>query len=277
MKIAQQLRLPVVPGARTYTPDVADRQHGQQVEPFPGLNRLCKVAHRAGFRQVALLGHVSHQEMVADKPLDRLYVTLREPESSRGLAGDMCSEDRVVLLAPLSDVVQQERRVEDLSVDASFQDAACHRQFLDQFAAFDPCQVRDALDGVLVHRVVVVHVELHHRHDGLEFRNKCREHAEFVHAPERSLGVPVFKKRIEENPVCFGRPAHFVVNQVEVRRDQPHCVRMDQVARAQRFFEYPQQVKLVRQKGALIGNVKAIVAQHVPVTHTLSALEEACK
>ena len=37
-----------------------------------------------------------------------------------------------------------------------------------------------AEQGVLVHRVAVVHVELYHRADRFEFRQKGRQNAQFV-------------------------------------------------------------------------------------------------
>ena len=71
----------------------------------------------------------------------------------------------------------------------NIQNARGDRQFFDQFVFFDLGQVGDALDDVLVHRVVVVHVELHHRDDAAELRNEPAQHLRFVHQTQGALGM----------------------------------------------------------------------------------------
>ena len=61
--------------------------------------------------------------------------------------------------------------------------------------------VEIVLDRVLVDRVVVVHVELHHRHDPAEFRDEGAEHADLVHQPQRPLRVVVAEQQRQEDPV----------------------------------------------------------------------------
>ena len=68
-----------------------------------------------------------------------------------------------------------------IAVDSGCGSAASPRSMSDEHA--------DGADQVLVHRVVVVHVELHHRHDPAELRHEAAEHAGLVHAPQRRLGV----------------------------------------------------------------------------------------
>jgi hypothetical protein len=54
-----------------HAPDVADGQHGQQVQPLPRFHRLGEVAHGARVGDVALLRHVGHQQVIAHQPFDR--------------------------------------------------------------------------------------------------------------------------------------------------------------------------------------------------------------
>ena len=77
-------------------------------------------------------------------------------------------------------------------------------QFLHQLAAFDLRQGADALDDVLVDRVVVIDVELHHRDDGFEFRDEGRQHAQLVHPAQAAFGVAVLQQQIEEDALRFG-------------------------------------------------------------------------
>jgi hypothetical protein len=59
----------------------------------------------------------------------------------------------------------------------------------------------DGADQVLVHRVVVVHVELHHRDDLAEIRHEAAEHAGLVHAAQDALGFAVRGQDFEEQAV----------------------------------------------------------------------------
>ena len=77
-----------------------------------------------------------------------------------------------------------------------------------QLAALDLAERRDRADDVLVHRVVVVHVELHHRDDAAELRDEGAEHADLVHQPQRPLGVVVPEQQLEEDAVRLGVGAH---------------------------------------------------------------------
>ena len=92
-------------------------------------------------------------------------------------------------LAALGDVVQEGRHVERAPVLDGGDDPGGERVRVGGLAALDVGQHADGADQVLVHRVVVVHVELHHRHDAAELRDEAAEHAGFVHAPQRRLRV----------------------------------------------------------------------------------------
>ena len=70
-------------------------------------------------------------------------------------------------------------------------------------AALDFLKVTDAAQQMLVHRVVVVHVELHHRHDLAEGADELAEHAGLVHAPQHDFSV-VRRQDFHEQPVGFG-------------------------------------------------------------------------
>ena len=61
----------------------------------------------------------------------------------------------------------------------------------------------DAAQEMLVHRVVVVHVELHHRHDAPERADEFAEHAGFVHAAQHGLGLVLGGQDLKEQTVGF--------------------------------------------------------------------------
>ena len=114
---AQQLRFPVVPGVGPDAADIADCQHGQQVQPLARFHRLGEIGDRARVGDVAFLRHVGHDQMRAHQPFDRLDLFLGEPEPLADRARDPGAEDRMVLLPALADIVQEDRQIEDLAVD----------------------------------------------------------------------------------------------------------------------------------------------------------------
>ena len=79
----------------------------------------------------------------------------------------------------------------------------------------DLVQHADAAQQMLVHGVVVIHVELHHRHDAAERADEVAEHAGLVHAPQHDLGVVLGGQDLQEQPVGFRILAHVGVDQLE--------------------------------------------------------------
>ena len=160
----------------------------------------------------------------------RLGLLGHEAEARGHAARDARAQDRVVLGPPLSDVVQQQRHHQDTAVDRPGHDGGGQRQLRRELPALDERELDDALDDVLVHREMVVHVELHHRHDRLELGDEGAQHPELVHAPERALGVAVLEQQREEDAVGLRVGAHPPVDPPEAGADQAHRVGMQQAA-----------------------------------------------
>ena len=106
---------------------------------------------------------------------------------------------------------------------------------LDQFAgqrnlgvvpAHDLVERADAADKMLVDRVVVIHVELHHRHDAAERMYEGAEHAGFVHAAQHDFGRVRRGQDLQEQPVGFRVLAHVLVDQLERTRGGAHRFRV---------------------------------------------------
>jgi hypothetical protein len=104
------------------------------------------------------------------EPCRRVGFRRIEAEARSELASDGGAGDRVVLRPPLGDVVQEHRHVERAAVAERAHDAVRQRVLVAEAAGLDFRQHADGADEVLVHRVVVVHVELHHRDDAAEIR-----------------------------------------------------------------------------------------------------------
>ena len=90
---------------------------------------------------------------------------------------------------------------------------------------------------MLVHSVAVIHIELHHRHDSREIRDECAQEPQFIHPPQGAFGIALFQKQIKENAVRLFVAAHCCVNEVQIGRDHPHCIRVQKIACAQRLLK----------------------------------------
>ena len=129
----------------------------------------------------------------------------------------------------------------------------------------------DHLDRVFIDRVVMIIVELHHRHDRLEFGQEGRQHAKLVHPPKRAFRVAVLQQQVKEDARRLAILAHLVVDQIEIGRDSPHRIGVDQVAGPQRLFEDPQQVQLVGEERLFIGNGDPSVLDHIARAQLLAS------
>ena len=70
-----------------------------------------------------------------------------------------------------------------------------------EFAALDAGNIADGADQMLVHRVVVVHVELHQRHGMAEFRHEAAQHAGLVHPAQSAFGIAARGQNFQKQPV----------------------------------------------------------------------------
>ena len=186
---AQKLALPAVPDAGPHRADVGDGEHQEQLEALRALHDVGEVAHGLGVADVAREGDPAHGQVLLDEPRGRLGLGRAEAEAGTQALCDAHSDEGMVLVAPLGDVVQERRHVERPPVLDGADDARGQGVRLAGLAALDAGEDADGADQVLVHREVVVHVELHHRHDPAEVRDEAAEHARLVHAPQRRLGV----------------------------------------------------------------------------------------
>ena len=94
-------------------------------------------------------------------------------------------------------------------------------------AALDLGEHADAAQQMLVHRVVVIHIELHHGDDLAESRHEVAEHAGLVHPPQHGFRVVLRREDLEEEFVRFLVLAQFRIDQVERARDGAHRVRVE--------------------------------------------------
>ena len=166
----------------------------------------------------------------------------------------------MVLDAALGDVVQEHRDVKHgamLGPDRAHQFA--RQSYFAVFAVLDLIEHADATQQMLVDRVVVVHVELHHRHDAAEGGHECAEHAGLVHAPQHGFGVVLGREDLQEQAVRFLVLAQILVDQLKRARHEPHRFGMHGEIVLLRQVEQPDQVDRVAPKDIGAGDVDTVV------------------
>ena len=201
----------------------------------------------------------AHGQMLLDQPGDRVRLGRAHAEARAQLAGDARALDRMILGAPLGDIVQERRHVEGAAALDGREDLGGQRMRLGGDAALDVGQHADGADQVLVHRVVVVHVELHHRHDLAEVGNEAAEHAGFIHAPQGRLRVHLRAQDLEEDAVGLRIAPQPVVDQAQRAAQQADGGRMEEGAGALGLREEADQVDRIALEGIGVGDVQAAV------------------
>ena len=126
-------------------------------------------------------------------------------------------------------------------------------------AAFDFGQHADAPQQMLVHRVVVVHIELHHGDDLAEGRHKVAEHAGLVHPPQHGFRVVLRRENVDEQLVGFLVLAQFGIDQLERARDGAHGVGMECEIVLLRQIEDPDQVDRIALEDVGLGEANAVL------------------
>ena len=126
-------------------------------------------------------------------------------------------------------------------------------------AGIDLRQDADAAQQVLVHRIVVVHVELHHRHDAAEGAHEMAEHAGLVHAAQHGLGGVLRGEDIEEKAVGLRVLPQRLIDQLERAGGEPQRVGMERQIVFLRQMEDADQVDRIAREHLGIGHIDAIV------------------
>ena len=115
----------------------------------------------------------------------------------------------------LRDIVQQDGAVQHVArLDALDHVAGDGVVFL-VLAALDGGDIAHGADQMLVHCIMVVHVELHQPHGMAEFGNETAQHARFVHQAQRPLGIVARGEGFQEGLVGHRIGPHRIGDQVE--------------------------------------------------------------
>ena len=126
-------------------------------------------------------------------------------------------------------------------------------------AALDLAERADAAQQMLIDRIVMIHVELHHRHDAAEGAHELAEHAGLVHPPQHGFRLVLRGQNLQEQPVRFLVLAQSWIDQVERARRRAHGFGMDREIVLLRQMEQPDQVDRIALEDIGPGDVDAVV------------------
>ena len=185
----KQLTLPPVPDAGADGHDVGARQNQKQLQPLRALHDIRERADRFGIGNIARMREIAHRQMLFDQPGHKLGLGGRHSQARTELAGYARSDDRMIFLTALADVMQECCDKQRPSVLNRAEDRGRERQLGGQFAPLDRSYIAERPQQVLIDRVMMIHVELHHRDDTTELRHEPAEYASFVHTPERYFRI----------------------------------------------------------------------------------------
>ena len=166
----------------------------------------------------------------------------------------------MILDPALGDVVQEQRDIEQFPMPRL---NGAH-QLVGELgvlgaAGIDVGEHADAAQEMLVHRVVVIHVELHHRDDAAEGGHEAAEHAGLVHPPQHGLGVVLRGQDFEEQPVRLLVLAHRLVDELERAGGDMHGVGMEREIVFLREMEDADQIDRVALEHVFVGDIDAVV------------------
>ena len=165
----------------------------------------------------------------------------------------------MVLGTAFGDVVQEHRHVKRAAVLDGVDDAVRERVLFLDAPGVDVGEHADRADQVLVDRVVVIHVELHHRHDAPEIGHEAAEHARLVHAPQHHFGRVARGEDIQEQLVRLRIVAHGLTDELERTRGEARGVGMDRQVVAVGQPEQADQVDRITLEGAVVPEPDAVV------------------
>ena len=173
----QELAFPAVPRDRSNGTDIRDRKQQKKLQPFRTLHDLRESSDGLRIGNVAMLCGLAHDQMVLDKPRRCLSFRWGKPEAQRERAREGGADDAVVAFAGFRHIMHQERKIKRAAILNIANDFRRQRELLSKGALLDLGKDTDCLYRVLVDRVMVIHIELHHRHDAPELGDEAPKDA----------------------------------------------------------------------------------------------------
>ena len=110
----------------------------------------------------------------------------------------------MITAAPFGDIMQKQGDVKFIPQVNLMHRQRRHRRDLRQAAGFDPVQNTHGKDSMLIHRVTVIHIKLHHRDDAAEIRQKFPQKPRIIHQAQHPFWILSAGHHIDEHLVMLG-------------------------------------------------------------------------
>ena len=148
-----------------------------------------------------------------DEPGDELGFRRRQSQSRANLAGNPGAGDRMIFRAALGDVVQKRSDVQNTAVLDRFDEFVGEWMHFPCLAAIDLGHDTHRSDQMLIDRIMMIHIELHHRHDHAKFWHETAQNPRLVHPPQRGFGISRRRQQSQKNAIGLRIAAQFIVDQ----------------------------------------------------------------
>ena len=152
--------------------------------PAPLRDAAGERSHHVGARDVLLLGHRRHRQVVFHQPRDEVGILRRQGVVAAEAARVARAEQGMVAAPALREVVKQPGEEQHLAPLEVRHQARAQRVLVRVLRLGEPAQVADHHQDVLVDRVHVEQVVLHLPDDAAERRQVVPEDVVEVHAPQ---------------------------------------------------------------------------------------------
>lgn len=163
--------------------------------------------------QIAGLGDHRHQQMLINQPDHQFGLLVIQTKTRAETPGNLGTGNGMVFLTALGDVMQQHRD-EQHSAFLYIRHQLDHQWMdLGMLSLINLGQDADRADQMLIHGIMMIHVELHHRNDPPEIRDKLAQHARFVHPGQHQRRVAFGGQDGEEQPVGLLVVAEIMIDQ----------------------------------------------------------------
>ena len=220
VEVAQQGVEPTVPAVRVGGARIRHREQVEIVQAGWLPDDLGEGLDHLGIADVLALGGHGHQQVPLHQPGDQAAVELREFVQAAEVPGVPRPQQGVIAAAPLGDVVEEPRQVEDLDLGDAQHDCTAQGEFLCVLGEGEAAQVAHQDQGVLVDRVDVEEVVLHAPDDVREGREVGGQHPVLIHAPQGVGGTAGLAQALHEEGAGAQVGAEGVVDAVAVLTDR---------------------------------------------------------
>src|SRR5262249_13582595 len=129
-------------------------------------------------------------------------------------------------------------------------------------ATFDLGKYTDAPQQMLIHRVVVVHIELHHGDDPAKCWHEAAETTGFVHPPKHGFRVALRGEEPKEQISGFLVVPQLSIDQVERARDRADRVRMEGQLMVLREKKDPNQIAWITLKNTSLRQPNPVLVEN---------------